>query len=269
MTALHATGDTSLLSASRPASARITIRKIGLPDLNDALRRGFEDWRACRSEVLVLAFIVPVAAVLFGAVSAAPTLLPFLFPICAGLALVGPMLSLWFAALSRSREQGGVPSAETAAAVFDSPRLNTLQSLCFITVVMFLAWLVVAGVVYNATLGQSGPAGGYGFFLSALTTPAGWEMIALGYVTGALFALFALGVGLVSFPLALDRDVTVTQALSAGLQALLRNPVPMLAWGVIVTVLMILGTLPALLGLSVALPVLGHATWHMYRRLVA
>ncbi|MCB5944944.1 DUF2189 domain-containing protein [Acidocella sp. KAb 2-4] len=270
MNAVPSAGDSTLLTTSGPAARReFEIRQIHFNDLWEALRLGIADWRACRTEVMVLAVLLPVAAIMLGAVTAAPNLLPFLFPVCAGLALLGPMVTLWFVALSRERERSGVASAEQAAAVFDSSRLNTIQSLGLLCIVLFLAWLAVAGVVYTHTLGQTGPARGLEFFVRVFTTAAGWEMIVLGYLTGAAFALVTLCIGLVSFPLALDQDVSTWQAITVSARAVIRNPVVVLAWGFVVATLMAAGTVPALLGLSVVMPVLGHATWHIYRRLVA
>ena len=270
MSAVPNSGDSTLLSKSGAVPRReFEIKQIHFKDLFEALRLGVEDWRACRTEVMVLAVLTPVAAIMLGAVVAAPNLLPFLFPVCAGLALLGPMVTLWFVALSRERERSGIALAEAASEPFNSPRLNTIQSLGLLSIALFLAWLAVAGIVYAHTLGQSGPARGLEFFVRVFTTTAGWEMIFFGYLTGAVFALVTLCIGLVSFPLALDQDVTTWQAITVSARAMARNPVVVLGWGFIVAVLMAAGTALVLLGLAVALPVLGHATWHIYRRLVA
>lgn len=270
MSAIPSAGHSTLLSTSGAVPRReFEIKQIHFKDLWESLRLGVEDWRACRTEVMVLAVLSPVAAITLGAVVAAPNLLPFLFPVCAGLALLGPMVTLWFVALSRERERSGIALAEAAAEPFASSRLNTIQSLGLLSIALFLAWLAVAGIVYAHTMGQSGPARGLEFFVRVFTTTAGWEMIFLGYLTGAVFALITLGLGLVSFPLALDQDVTTWQAITVSARAMARNPVVVLAWGFIVALIMAAGTAVVLLGLAVSLPVLGHATWHIYRRLVA
>ncbi len=270
MSAIPSAGHSTLLSTSGDVSRReFRINHINFNDLWESLRLGVADWRACRTEVMVLAVLSPVAAIMLGAVTAAPNLLPFLFPVCAGLALLGPMVTLWFMALSRERERSGVALAEAAAAPFATPRLNTIEALGMLSIALFLAWLAVAGIVYAHTLGQSGPARGLEFFVRVFTTAAGWEMIVLGYLTGAVFALVTLCLGLVAFPLALDEDVTVWQAITVSARAFIKNPVVVLGWGFIVAVIMAAGTALVLLGLAVSLPVLGHATWHVYRRLMA
>ena len=79
----------------------------------------------------------------------------------------------------------------------------------------------------------------------------------------------ALCVSVVSFPLMLDRHAGAGDAMVTSLRAVARNPVPMAAWGLIVAVLLVLGSLPLFLGLAVVIPLLGHATWHLYRKVIA
>ena len=204
-------------------------------------------------------------ALLLAALAAAPSLTPFLFPICAGFALLGPLTSLWFAALSRARELNGTATAEAAAAVFDTPRRITIQRLGLLIVALFLAWIATAGLIYQHTLGQSGQAGGLSFFAAVFASPAGWSMLRIGCLVGFCFAITVLGVGFIAFPLALDRDVSVTQACGASLRVLFGSPLVVLAWGALVAGLLAIGIVPVLLGLALVLPVLGHASWHIYR----
>lgn len=253
---------------SGTAKPGLTIRHPGLGDMNEALRLGIADWRACHTEVPMLALLAPVAAIMLAAVVTAPSLMPFVFPVCAGFSLLGPMATIWFAALSRVREEGGHATAEEAAKVFDSHRRITIQNLGLTAIGLYLAWVATAAYIYFNTLGANGPAHGLDFFASVLTTPAGWEMALTGCIAGAIFAIIMLGIGLVSFPLALDRDVTTWQALTTAFAAIVRNPAVVFIWGALVASLLFLGSIPALLGLALVMPILGHSTWHMYRRLV-
>jgi uncharacterized membrane protein len=102
-----------------------------------------------------------------------------------------------------------------------------------------------------------------------LTTSQGWWLIVVGCGVGFLFAVVALCVSVVSFPLMLDRHAGAADAMVTSLRAVAKNPVPMAAWGLIVAVLLVLGSLPLFLGLAVVIPLLGHATWHLYRKVVA
>ena len=94
-------------------------------------------------------------------------------------------------------------------------------------------------------------------------------MIAIGMGVGFLFAVVVLTVSVVSFPILLDRDIGLYPAIGTSIRAVLANPVPMAAWGMIVAAGLVVGTIPLFIGLAVVMPVLGHATWHLYRRLVA
>jgi len=100
------------------------------------------------------------------------------------------------------------------------------------------------------------------------TTEAGWRLMLWGNAIGFAFAVVALAIGVVSFPLLLDRDVGAASALTTSVRAVIRNPIPMAAWGLIVAGLLLVGSLPAFVGLAVVMPVLGHATWHLYRKVV-
>ena len=245
-----------------------TIRQLGLGDMREALRLGISDWRVCHTEVPMLALLAPVSAIMLAAIVTAPTLMPFFFPVCAGFALLGPMATIWFAALSRAREQTGSASAEEAAKAFDSRRRITIQNLGLIAVALYLGWIATAAYIYFNTLGALGPAHGLGFFASVVTTQTGWYMTAIGCLAGGVFAVIMLGIGLVSFPLALDRDITTGRALAIAAAAMVHNPAVILIWGALVAVMLVLGCLPALLGLALVMPILGHSTWHMYRRLI-
>jgi uncharacterized membrane protein len=101
-----------------------------------------------------------------------------------------------------------------------------------------------------------------------LTTRAGWNLIVIGNGVGFLFAVTALTISAISFPLLLDRDVGAAMALLTSIRVVQKNPITMAVWGLIVAALLFVGSLPAFLGLTVVMPVLGHATWHLYRKAV-
>jgi len=133
---------------------------------------------------------------------------------------------------------------------------------------IFLIWLAAAMLIYRLTLGPAMPASLSAFMSDVFTTPAGWAMIGVGVAVGFLFALLVLAISVVSFPLLLDRPVRITTAIRTSVQAVLLNPIPMLTWGLIVAASLVIGAIPVLVGLIVVMPVLGHATWHLYRKVV-
>ena len=152
--------------------------------------------------------------------------------------------------------------------MFRSPSIGAIAVLGLMLVAIFLVWVAVAQSIYVAYFGYTPAAAMSGFLHQVLTTPAGWGLIIVGNGVGFLFAVLALTLSVVSFPLLLDRDVGAATAILTSVRAVLANPLAMAAWGLIVAALLALGSLPALLGLTVVLPVLGHATWHLYRRVV-
>jgi len=256
------------ISATDPAAPsaphRLEVRTVPIKDLLPALAAGYADLKAARTDALTMAVIYPISGVLLAGVFIVHGLVPFIFPICAGFALLGPLATVWFAAVSRKRERGEQDSEDA----YTVPRLGTVQNLAFFIIGLFIVWNLVAALIYGVTLGSSDTAASAPFFTRVFTTQAGWELIVLGCGTGAIFALISLAVFFISFPLALDRPVTATQAVSLSIQATLANPLFVLVWGAMVVGGLILGAIPALLGIAIVLPVLGHTNWHIYRRMI-
>lgn len=250
--------------ADRPAP---TVRRIGLADLRAALAAGLADFAAVRTDVMFLCVVYPVVGLLLWRL-AAGGFLPLLFPLASGFALIGPVAAIGINELSRRREQGDVVRWVDAFGVLHSPAIGSIVLLGLLLVVLFLLWLVAAGTIYQAIFGAVQPASLAAFARDVLGTPAGWRLTVLGIGVGFVFALVVLAISVVSFPLLLDRDVGVEMAVRTSIRAVAANPGPMAAWGLIIAGLLALGSLPFLLGLVVVMPVLGHATWHLYRRLV-
>jgi uncharacterized membrane protein len=141
--------------------------------------------------------------------------------------------------------------------------------LGLVLLAIFLLWLLAANVIYQITLGPEPPISIVAFARDLFTTNAGWTMILVGVGVGFLFALLVLAISVVSFPLLLDRDVGLDRAVWTSIRAVAANPGPMAVWGLIVAAGLAIGSIPAFLGLIIVVPVLGHATWHLYRKVVA
>jgi uncharacterized membrane protein len=244
------------------------IRKIGFTDLKDALRKGVEDFKAMPSHALFLCLIYPIIGIVLFRLAFGYDVLPLLFPLAAGFALVGPFAAIGLYELSRRREMGLDTNWTHAFDVFRSSSLPGIALLGGFLLVVFLIWLAVAQAIYEASFGFAPAASIPHFIEQVLTTREGWQLILLGNAAGFLFALLVLVVSAVSFPLLLDRHVGVAEAVLTSIRAFTHNPVTMAMWGVIVAVLLALGSLPLFFGLAVVIPVLGHATWHLYRKVV-
>jgi uncharacterized membrane protein len=244
------------------------IRKIGLSDLHEALRLGWEDFKAVPSHAIILCVIYPVLGLVLFRMVLGYSVLPLLFPLAAGFTLIGPFAALGLYELSRRRERGEEAAAWDAMHVLRAPSFGAMLELGTLLLVLFIVWIAAADAIYIAAFGNTPAASIPDFASRVLTTPQGWLLIIVGCGVGLLFAVVALCVSVVSFPLMLDRHATAIDAIRTSLQAVRKNPVAMAAWGLIVAALLVIGSLPFFVGLAVVLPLLGHATWHLYRKVV-
>ena len=245
------------------------VRTIGISDLHRALKLGWEDFKAVPSHAIILCLIYPVIGLVLARLVHGYSVLPLLFPLAAGFALLGPFAAIGLYELSRRREIGESASAWDAFEVFRSPSFGAMLGLGALLLAMFVAWIMTAQAVYTAAFGHETAANIPDFADRVLTTSQGWWLIIVGCGVGFLFALIALCISVVSFPMMLDRHAGAGQAMVTSLRVAAKNPAAIAAWGLIVAALLVVGSLPLFLGLAVVIPLLGHATWHLYREVVA
>jgi uncharacterized membrane protein len=247
---------------------RPVVRSIGAGDVLDALREGWDDFLACPTQLLFLGILYPVIGVLAAFAASGRDLMPLLWPLVSGLALVGPVAAIGIYELSRRREQNLASSWLDALDVLKSPNLGSIVVVGILLLAVFVAWLFIAQAVYDGTLGRLAPANLTELVTQVFNTPEGWQLLVVGNTIGFFFALAVLMLTSISFPLLLDRPVGPGTALRTSIRASLVNPFPMALWGAIVAALLAIGSLPVFVGLAVVMPVLGHATWHLYRKTV-
>jgi len=254
-------------TAHSPAPA---VRRISNADVWQSLREGFVDFEEYRSDVIFLCATYALVGAVLARVAFGSDLLPLLFPMASGFAIIGPLAAVGLYEMSRLRELGHEVGWANAFDVLKAPAIGGIAALGAILIAVFLVWLLAAWAIYDATLASSLPAAPQPmvFAKAVLFTAPGHAMIVMGVSVGFFFALLAMMLSVVSFPLLLDRDTGLDTAIATSFRAVMANPGPMALWGLIVAALLVVGTALAFVGLMVAVPVLGHATWHLYRKLI-
>jgi uncharacterized membrane protein len=248
-----------ILVGASDRAADPAVRSIAPVDLVDALKKGWDDFSAMPSHAVFLCVIYPAIGILVAALTLGYAFVPLLFPAAAGFALIGPFAALGLYELSRRREAGLEVSAVDAFEVVRSPSIGAIVALGLVLTTIFLVWMATAHAIYTAFFGYGSPASISQFLHDLFFTRAGWSLILVGNGVGLLFAIAAFLVGVVSFPLLLDREVGAAVAMLTSLRVVMRNPLTMALWGMIIAALLVIGTVPLFLG---------HATWHVYRKAV-
>jgi uncharacterized membrane protein len=258
-----------LLGAGAGANpVKVTVRRIGFADLRDALSKGLADFSAMPTHAIFLCAIYPVIGLVLARLAFGYSILPLLYPLATGFALVGPIAAIGIYELSRRREAELEVSAMHSLDVVQSSSIGAIVVLGILLSMIFMIWVTVANALYVATFGYGSPDSLWQFAHDVLTTQAGWTLIVVGNLIGLVFAAIVLTISVVSFPMLIDRDAGAAVALLTSIRVVAENPVTMAAWGLIVAVLLLIGSLPFFLGLTIVIPVLGHATWHLYRKAV-
>lgn len=243
------------------------VRSITTADVWDAFMQGVDDFRAMPTHVFFACIIYPVVGIILARLLFGYEMLPLLYPMAAGFALLGPFVAIGLYELSRRREEGLDTSPARAFDVLRRPGIDAIFTLGAVLALLFVGWLYIANTMYVQIIGTE-PTSVSDFIKEVTGTDRGSQLMMTGNLVGFLFALFVLVTSAVSFPMLVDRDVGVGAAVRTSIRAALENPVPIALWGLIVAVGLVLGALPFLIGLAVVLPILGHATWHLYRKLV-
>lgn len=258
-------------ATTAPEPAAVSIRKIDLHDLRIALNQGWKDFLDLRGDLVFIGLIYPAAVLLAVIYAFQQSVLPLIFPLIAGAILFGPAVAAGFYELARRNEQGLDTRWRYFLDVARGPAAFPLTAMAAILFLLFMFWIIAAWLIYVSTLGAAVPeaAASVGTFLQAtFTTSAGWQMIIVGNLVGLIFAVLALALAVVSFPMAVDRPVSAGEAMRTSFRVARRSPVTVAVWGLVVVAMLIVGSLPAFIGLAVVLPVLGYSTWHLYTRAV-
>lgn len=246
--------------------AGVPVATITVEDVKQSIKEGWDDFLARPTVAIFLIVVYPFLGLLLYRFAFNEALLPLLFPIASGFALVGPLTAVGLYELSRRRETDEPLDGVRAFRSIPSEATGPLLQIGLLLFVIYMAWLGSAQLIYAATFGNYEPAGIGDLLTRVFTTANGWTLLLVGCGVGFLFALAVLALAAISLPAVFDRGMSAAEAVALSVKAFSVNTVPMLVWGFIVAAGLALGSLPAFVGLLVVLPVFGHATWHLYRR---
>jgi uncharacterized membrane protein len=245
-----------------------TVRRIEFRDIRDALVKGAKDFYAMPSHLVFLAAIYPLCGVILAYATSQQNVLHLLFPVSSGFALIGPFAAVGLFEMSRRRELGLDVSWKYAFDVLRSPSIPSIATLGALLLAIFAAWIAAAQLLYMGLFEPMPPTSLIDFLQEVVSTERGWMLIGIGCFIGFCFAAVTLAISVVSFPLLLDRDVGAATAIATSIEAVWENPIAMTFWGLVVAAALVIGSLPFFIGLAVVMPILGHSTWHLYRKVI-
>jgi uncharacterized membrane protein len=255
-------------SKTKSAAPEIPVRTLKASDLDLSLREGWKDFLSMRGDLIFVGLLYPLVGLVAASVMLGYKFVPLFFPIAAGISLMGPIVAIGFYELARRREEGLESDWSHFFDVRKRPSFDGLGTVAALLISIFALWVATAGGLYLALWGTTFPES-IGAFLSRLfTTPEGWALIIIGNLIGAVFAVLVLAISFVSLPMLVDCDIEANTALSTSIRAFRANKAMLIRWGVIVAILLALGSIPIFIGLAVVLPWLGYATWHLYTHVI-
>lgn len=253
------------MTGQAPVAPATVANDLKLADLWAALAAGWRDFIAQPAFGLFFAGIYVAAGLfvcyaLFTWGEAA-----WLIPAAAGFPLIAPFIAVGLYEVSRRREAGLPMSWGAVLGALRGRGDEQILSMGVIVFVAFGFWLMVAHGIFAIFLAESGIGSES---LELFQTQAGMMMLVVGSAVGALMALAFYSITVISLPMLVDREVDFLTAIIMSLATVRSNTFVMLAWAAWIAVALFVAMIPLFLGLLVALPVLGHATWHLYRRAV-
>jgi uncharacterized membrane protein len=250
------------------ADAPPRMRQLAMSDITAALRAGWADFLATPTQLLFLCVIYPAFGFVVARAASGGALLPLVWPLVSGFALVGPVAALGLYEISRRREAGLPTSWLDCFRVLQSPALPAMVGMGVIMAAIFVLWLFTARGLFLLTLGDVAHAGPGALLGAVFGSTGGIALLLLGNAVGLAFAVLVLAISAFSFPMLLDRNVSLGTAIATSWNAFRDNRNVMLGWGLVVAIGLAAGMATLFVGLALTLPVLGHATWHLYRRAV-
>jgi uncharacterized membrane protein len=248
---------------SAPSSPSRSDTALTLGDLRAALADGIADFRAAPRFGLFFAGVYVVLGV--GLVQLGAGILTWTLSLTLAFPLLAPFLAVGLYEVSRRRVAGAALTWDGILGVVWHERTRQIPWAGAVILIYVLFWSFFAHMLFAFFMGPSA-------ILGSAVAPAAWlsgaglQMVLAEFLFGAAFALLLFGLTAFSLPMLLDREVDFVTAMRASLRATTAHPRVSLVWAATIAGLTLISLLPWFLGLFVSLPVLGHASWHLYRR---
>ncbi|MDC0656506.1 DUF2189 domain-containing protein [Leisingera sp. SS27] len=244
------------------------VNRLTAGDISAALKAGFVDFLARPVMSGFFGLFYAVFGILFVWCLVWLGKIWMIIPDAVGFPLVAPFAAAGLYEMSRRMQAGESFGWSEILGVMVSQRNREMGWMAFVTLFIFWVWMYQVRLWLAITLQNSSFSDFDGFLQAVFFTPQGWAFLAVGTCAGAFLSAVLFTVTVVAMPMLLDRDTNFVTAMLTSIRAVAENPVVMLGWAAIITGAMLLSMAPAFLGLIVTLPVLGHTTWHLYRRAV-
>lgn len=241
------------------------LRNPTLTDITSSLRQGLRDFLATPLTALFFASFYVIAGLLMGWITYTTGQTFWLVLAVMGFPLVGALAAVGFYEVSRRRLENEPLNFGSIARTTWAFKNEQLPWLAAIIVVIFLFWFFLGHMIFALFLGLS-PMTNISSSLGVFLTSQGLTMIAFGSAVGAVFAVLVFSLSVLGMPMLIDRDVDFMTAMLSSISAVMQAPVLYLMWGAFIGVVTLLSMLPSFLGLFISMPILGHATWHLYKR---
>ncbi len=244
------------------------VRSITIEDMTDAFALGLRDFQSAPRYGIVLGAVFALIGMAITACTLAFGLSYLIYPFIVGFAMIGPVAAVVLYEVSRLREAGVSPSWRAVVGTLVAQGGGEIGWMAFVTLFIFMAWMYAAQMLVALFFGLRSFSSQSEFVAMVATTPEGLLFLLVGNLLGAATLLVVFSLTVVSVPLLLEWDVDFVTAMITSLRAVAASPGPMLGWAAMVFEVLLMASLPAFLGLVVAVPVLGHATWRLYRKIV-
>ncbi|MCC0017236.1 MAG: DUF2189 domain-containing protein [Rhodobiaceae bacterium] len=256
---------TDVLALPEGYRAPPKVRSFTFAEVVAAAGRGMQDFRSAGLTSALFGIAYAIGGIIVILTAAWSDLTWISYPLATGFALIGPFAAVGLYDISRRLEAGTPLRLSEIMGVVWAQHRREIGWMAFVVLFVFTAWMYQVRLLLALFIGFEPIASYADFFHALFTTPNGLIFLAVGHVVGAILAVILFSLSVISFPILLDRDIDFITAMITSVQTVVKNPLPMLGWAFVVVMLLIAASLPMFLGLVVVLPILGHATWHIYR----